>query len=676
MTDRSDKEIEPYTNSVYSDKFECTVATFRNLSIENLIKDSVIYFWESHKQHEEDDDEKIQATVDLISKKFDLLSCEKYEIRTGYLSRYNYLLKPINEASSEEIGEAINKGEVEQREWIKRYGDYIKPLGFMERDWQECISKEENPSFDSCKELIKEKLENNETFYDAFSKSVDDYILKHNTDKTNGNLYVIEENAWILSLPLLHLNKPIYLIHVGNDNSAIRTLFNQFPSLQAAVKWLSPHFNSKVFVNRADFQLEYRNRTNFGYSYAIANKEAVSAITQFKKDNGLTKEDLLRVLQQERSEKELLSTIIGKIPGHVYWLNRDNVYLGCNELQAQHFGLKSRNEVIGKTNYDLSVSKEAKRLNKINKEVMEEGKTYKGEELATMYNGFGYYLSHKTPLFDTSGKVVGLLGISIDITDRKKAEQLQKEKEVVEKISKALEMLSGCIAHEIRTPLAGINVNVDNLRLVLDKLPLDSSNTEQINKIKNFAANIKLVIKNGRNIIDMLLVKLRCVLNKQIDNQRLASHSIKSCINDAIKEYPFDEAENDIVVWDEQVNEDFTYVGDNLLTKHILFNLIKNALRAIKEVDRGKIYFGLKCDKKFNYLIFRDTASGIPVKVLNTLFHQFSSGSRDGAGLGLAFCKMVMQSYNGDITCDTKEGEYTEFTLNFPAITDKNDTSA
>jgi len=50
------------------------------------------------------------------------------------------------------------------------------------------------------------------------------------------------------------------------------------------------------------------------------------------------------------------------------------------------------------------------------------------------------------------------------------------------------------------------------------------------------------------------------------------------------------------------------------------------------------------------------------------LFHQFSSGSRDGAGLGLAFCKMAMQSYNGDIICDTREGEYTEFILNFPTI--------
>jgi signal transduction histidine kinase len=80
------------------------------------------------------------------------------------------------------------------------------------------------------------------------------------------------------------------------------------------------------------------------------------------------------------------------------------------------------------------------------------------------------------------------------------------------------------------------------------------------------------------------------------------------------------------------------------LTKHILFNLIKNALQAIKEIGQGEVYISLKHDKKFNYLIFKDTASEITAKVCETLFQQYSSDSGDGAGLGLAFCKMVMQS--------------------------------
>ncbi|HBC72127.1 MAG TPA: histidine kinase, partial [Coxiellaceae bacterium] len=116
------------------------------------------------------------------------------------------------------------------------------------------------------------------------------------------------------------------------------------------------------------------------------------------------------------------------------------------------------------------------------------------------------------------------------------------------------------------------------------------------------------------------------------------------------------------------LNKDFTYIGSDLLTKHILFNLIKNSLRAIKEVDRGKIYITLKHDGNFNYLLFKDTGSGISTQILESLFEQFKGNGQDGSGLGLSFCKRTMKSYGGDITCDSKEGEYTEFTLSFPKV--------
>jgi signal transduction histidine kinase len=166
----------------------------------------------------------------------------------------------------------------------------------------------------------------------------------------------------------------------------------------------------------------------------------------------------------------------------------------------------------------------------------------------------------------------------------------------------------------------------------------------------------------------MLLVRLRHILGKKIDNKEFELNSIRPCINEVINEYPFYNNKREIMSWDDKSNKDFIYTGNNLLTKHVLFNLIKNALKAIKEAGRGKIYISLKHDKKFNYLVFKDTASGIPAEVCETLFQQYSSGSRDGAGLGLAFCKMVMQAYGGDIICNSKEGKYAEFVLNFPRL--------
>jgi Signal transduction histidine kinase len=256
--------------------------------------------------------------------------------------------------------------------------------------------------------------------------------------------------------------------------------------------------------------------------------------------------------------------------------------------------------------------------------------------------------------------------VAIDITDRKKAEQLQKEKEEAEKLSGFVKAISGCIAHEIRTPLAIVGVNVDNLKLVLKN---SSANAEQKNEAERFLKNIKFAVSSGSHIITMLLTKLHGVFNETdfVATAKFELVLIKHCINDAIKEYPFYNKESEVMVWDDQLNEGFTCRGDKVIVKQMLFNLIKNALWAIKEAGHGKIYINLKIGKDFNCLLFRDTALGVTPKAIETIFEPFAGHRKDSSGLGLAFCKIVMQLHGGAITSYSKEGEYTEFVLSFPA---------
>ncbi|MDR1434532.1 hypothetical protein [Candidatus Endomicrobiellum devescovinae] len=121
---------------------EATVASFRNLPTLVPIKNSVVIFWESHTKNP-NDKMRIQSTIDLIPKKFDLATCEGYEVRTGYLSRYNYLPKPKENSKIEELEEAIVKGEEEQVSWIKRCKPNLER--FTQVNWQECVSKLKNP---------------------------------------------------------------------------------------------------------------------------------------------------------------------------------------------------------------------------------------------------------------------------------------------------------------------------------------------------------------------------------------------------------------------------------------------------------------------------------------------------------------------------------------------------
>jgi PAS domain S-box-containing protein len=120
---------------------------------------------------------------------------------------------------------------------------------------------------------------------------------------------------------------------------------------------------------------------------------------------------------------DYLENIIAIMPGHLYWLDRNNVYQGCNDLQAKAAHLSSRQDIVGKTNRDMIWKNQAAALDAINIRIMETGESYAVEEYAVMPNGPGTYLSQKTPIRNPQGEVIGVLGISMDITERKKIEE-------------------------------------------------------------------------------------------------------------------------------------------------------------------------------------------------------------------------------------------------------------
>ncbi len=115
-----------------------------------------------------------------------------------------------------------------------------------------------------------------------------------------------------------------------------------------------------------------------------------------------------------------LGQIVAEMPGHVYWLDRNNVYQGCNDRQAKAFGLTSRDKVVGLTNHDLPTveSTMADIWNQNNLELMQDGKAKLVQEPAVLEDGSrAVVVSNKVPLFDAKKNVIGLLGISLVLPD-------------------------------------------------------------------------------------------------------------------------------------------------------------------------------------------------------------------------------------------------------------------
>jgi Na+/proline symporter/signal transduction histidine kinase len=122
--------------------------------------------------------------------------------------------------------------------------------------------------------------------------------------------------------------------------------------------------------------------------------------------------------------------------------------------------------------------------------------------------------------------------------------------------------------------------------------------------------------------------------------------------------YPRKDRERMII----NVESDFVVKAypNNLFT--IVNNLIKNAYKyALKAKASAK----LEIYSKGNKLIFRDTGPGISSDRLLTIFDKGVTYNPTGSGFGLYYCKIEMERLGGSISCESKEGEYTQFTLTF-----------
>lgn len=126
-------------------------------------------------------------------------------------------------------------------------------------------------------------------------------------------------------------------------------------------------------------------------------------------------EQTVRDLRHQRS---LLRSVLDAFPYCIFWKDREGVYLGANQNKIRALGLSSVEELIGKTDYDLSSSREdAEFYRTIDKRVMDTGEPILNlKESQQRPDGRHVLLTTKVPLRDDSGVVTGILGMYVDVT--------------------------------------------------------------------------------------------------------------------------------------------------------------------------------------------------------------------------------------------------------------------
>lgn len=242
---------------------------------------------------------------------------------------------------------------------------------------------------------------------------------------------------------------------------------------------------------------------------------------------------------------------------------------------------------------------------------------------------------------------------------------------------RAISNVTSNIAHELRTPFLGIKALAQGIALYLpglirayelaieNHLPIEPIRRRQLDRLRTSLREIESETDHSNSIIDRLLLNAS---ERPVEEHAFELFSAQSCVVEALHRYPFIGGyERDLICVD--LDRNFTINAPQVLIVHVLFNLLKNGLYYVQKAGKGELTVRLVSGRhRADAIIVEDTGTGIPPQILKRIFERFftTTEASHASGIGLSFCKMVVEGIGGTIKCESKFGIYTRFTLTFP----------
>jgi PAS domain S-box-containing protein len=186
----------------------------------------------------------------------------------------------------------------------------------------------------------------------------------------------------------------------------------------------------KKGINIDNFETLFRKRDNSAFPVnltlrLICDEQNNPLFIAGTVENISGRKETEEMLIQDRNQLRIL---INNIPRMAWLKDNKGRYVSVNESFALYHNLNA-SEIIGKTDYDLYSRELADKYHKNDLEVMQSSKRQLVEEVKSTRKGKKWIETFKTPIFNDQGKLIGITGISWDITDRKKMEGTIKENE-------------------------------------------------------------------------------------------------------------------------------------------------------------------------------------------------------------------------------------------------------
>jgi PAS domain S-box-containing protein len=391
------------------------------------------------------------------------------------------------------------------------------------------------------------------------------------------------------------------------------------------------------------------------------------------------------ITTRKQTEEALINSevqkkaILNNLP-HLAWLKDcDGKYLSVNDSFAASVN-KTVDEVISKTDYDIYPQEFAQRYREEDLKIILTRKQLFVEE----QTGNKWYETFKAPIFDTFGNVIGVTGIALEITQRKKSEEENREyseklavqnvklklindelKNAKERAEESDELKSAFLAnmsHEIRTPM---NAILGFATLIRNRVLSEEKRRDYIDLIN---ANCRQLLHIITDIIDISKIEAGqiSIMNKNFQLNKMLNDLLLNYTNqiDVLRK-PIQ-----LIIKPGLKNEDSALFTDKVRLEQILSNLLSNAL---KFTEQGSIEFGYMIDRRRDIIFFvKDTGIGMTPdeqKIIFDRFRQVSSSYNKlygGTGLGLSISKGLTEKLGGRIWVESEVGKGSCFYFNLP----------
>jgi two-component system, NtrC family, sensor kinase len=233
------------------------------------------------------------------------------------------------------------------------------------------------------------------------------------------------------------------------------------------------------------------------------------------------------------------------------------------------------------------------------------------------------------------------------IRDKKIHEQ-QSELLQTEKLA-AIGQLSAEVVHEIRNPLNAISLNIDWL-----ETQVGNRNSELSKTLSSIAREIQRL----NQITESYLVRAR------VPSQQFSKIEVHDLLSEILSFSKEDDRARNITVQTEWAPQEIYIKADRSRLKQAFLNVLKNAKEAMPR--GGRLMIRTEIRENVSRILFSDTGYGMNDSVKQHTFRPFYTTKQSGTGIGLMLTKNIVEEAQGSVDCESRMGEGTTFTFQFP----------